>query len=109
MEIVADPKWPDYEKQGRLDLWSDETDSTFRASQPVTVSAEPRDTPLVSEKAVLDIGANTLVACTTTTNQHYLYEGCQLFQRFRNTTRHIGELPSKLEGGRDSSERIRRL
>ena len=38
LEIAGDPTWPNYEKQGRLDLWYDETDSTFRASQPVTVS-----------------------------------------------------------------------
>ncbi len=109
LEIAGDPNWPDYEKQGRLDLWYDETESTFRASQPVTVSDDVRATPLASEKAALDIGANNLVACTTTTGQHYLYEGRQLFQRFRNTTRHIAELQSKLEDGRYSSERIQRL
>ena len=53
LEIAGDPNWPDYEKQGRLDLWYDETDSTFRASQPVTVSDDARDTPLASEKAVI--------------------------------------------------------
>ena len=52
LEIAGDPNWPDYDKQGRLDLWYDETDSTFRASQPVTVSAETRATPLAAEKAV---------------------------------------------------------
>ena len=109
LEITGEPNWPDYQKQGRLELWYDEIDDTFRASQPVTVSADARDPPLASEKAALDIGANTLVACTTTTGQQYLYEGRQLFQRFRDTTRHIAELQSKLEDGRYSSERIRRL
>ncbi|GAA0283784.1 hypothetical protein GCM10009000_118470 [Halobacterium noricense] len=37
LEIAGNPNWPDYEKQGRLDLWYDETESTFRASQPVTI------------------------------------------------------------------------
>ena len=109
LEIVGDPNWPDYEDQGRLELWYDETDSTFRASQPVTVSADARDTPLASETAALDIGANNLVACTTTTGDRYLYEGRKLFQRFRETTREIARLQSKLEEGRYSSERIRRL
>jgi len=109
LEIAGDPNWPDYEKQGRLDLWYDETDSTFRASQPVTVSDDARETPLASETAALDIGANTLVACTTTTGEQYLYEGRELFQRFRETTREIARLQSKLEEGRYSSERIRRL
>jgi putative transposase len=109
LEIAGNPNWPDYEKQGRLDLWYDETDSTFRASQPVTVSDDTRDTPLADEKAALDIGANTLVACTTTTGEQYLYEGRGLFQRFRETTREIARLQSKLPEGRDSSERIRRL
>ena len=109
LEMAGDANWPDYEKQGRLDLWYDETDSTFRASQPVTVSDGARNTPLASEQAALDIGANNLVACTTTTGQQYLYEGCEFFQRFRETTRHIAELQSKLPKGRYSSERIRRL
>ena len=52
LEIVGDPNWPDYEDQSRLELWYDETDSTFRASQPVTVSDDARDTPLADEKAV---------------------------------------------------------
>jgi putative transposase len=108
LEIAGDPNWPDYEKQGRLDLWYDETDSTFRASQPVTVT-DTRETPLADEKAALDIGANNLVACTTTTGEQYLYEGRELFQRFRDTTREIARLQSKLPEGRYSSERIRRL
>ncbi len=109
LEIAGGPNWPDYEKQGRLDLWYDETDSTFRASQPVTVSEESRATPLADETAALDIGANNLVACTTTTGQQYLYDGRQLFQRFRKTTREIARLQSKLEDGQYSSKRIRRL
>ncbi|MDQ2049393.1 transposase [Natronolimnohabitans sp. A-GB9] len=109
LEIAGNPNWPDYEKQGRLDLWYDETGSTFRASQPVTVSDDIRDTPLADEKAALDIGANNLVACTTTTGEQYLYEGRELFQRFRETTREIARLQSKLEEDRYSSERIRRL
>jgi len=108
LEIVGDPNWPDYEKQGRLDLWYDETDCSFRASQPVTIT-DARDTPLADEKAALDIGANNLVACTTTTGEQYLYEGRELFQRFRETTREIARLQSKLREGRYSSERIRRL
>ena len=109
LEITGDPNWPEYEKQGRSDLWYDETDSTFRASQPVTVSDDARDTPLAAETAALDIGANNLVACTTTTGEQYLYEGRKLFQRFRETTREIARLQSKLQEGRYSSERIQRL
>jgi hypothetical protein len=75
----------------------------------VTVSDDARATPLADHKAALDIGANTLVACTTTTGEQYLYEGRQLFQRFRETTREIARLQSKLPEGRYSSERIRRL
>jgi len=109
LEIVGEPNWPDYEDQSRLELWYDETDSTFRASQPVTVPDETRDTPLADHKAALDIGANNLAACTTTTGQQYLYEGRELFQRFRETTREIARLQSKLREGRYSSKRIRRL
>ena len=52
LEIVGDPNWPEYEDQGRLELWYDETDSTFRASQPVTVT-DARVTPLADETAVI--------------------------------------------------------
>ncbi|WP_225336104.1 RNA-guided endonuclease InsQ/TnpB family protein [Halomicrobium urmianum] len=109
LEIAGDPNWPDYDKQGRLDLWYDETDNTFRASQPVTISDDARATPLADETAALDVGANNLVACTTTTGQQYLYDGRDLFDRFRETTREIARLQSKLEDGQYSSERIRRL
>jgi putative transposase len=109
LEIAGEPNWPDYEKQGRLDLWYDETDGTFRASQPVTVSDKTRATPLAAETAALDIGANNLVACTTTTGEQYLYEGRDLFARFRETTQEIARLQAKLEAGQHSSERIRRL
>ena len=75
----------------------------------MTVSSDARDTPLADHKAALDIGANNLVACTTTTGEQYLYEGRELFQRFRETTREIARLQSKLREGRYSSQRIRRL
>ena len=109
LEIVGKPNWPEYKDQSRLELWYDGTDDTFRASQPVTVSADAQATPLAAEKAALDIGANNLVACTTTTGEQYLYEGRDLFDRFRETTREIARLQSKLPEGRYSSERIRRL
>ena len=107
LEVVGDPNWPDYEQQGRLDLWYDETGNTFRASQPVTVSEQA--TPLADEKAALDIGANNLVACTTTTGQQFLYEGRELFEQFRATTQEIARLQSLLPEEQYSSQRIRRL
>jgi putative transposase len=55
------------------------------------------------------VGANNLVACTTTTGQQYLYEGRDLFDRFRETTEEVARLQSKLREGRYSSHRIRRL
>ncbi len=81
----------------------------FRASQPVTISEERRATPLADETAALDIGANSLVACTTTIGEQYLYEGRGLFERFRKTAREIARLQSKLPEEQDSSKRIRRL
>jgi putative transposase len=87
LEIVGEPNRPEYGDQGRLELWYDETDGTLRASQHVTVPEQA--SLLASEEAVLDIGANNLVACTTTTGQQYLYEGCKLFDRFRETAREI--------------------
>jgi putative transposase len=107
LEVAGDPKWEG--EQGRLELYYDEVDDTFRAIQPVTVPDSRRDSPLAEESAALDVGANNLVACTTTTGQQYCYEGRDLFARFRETTEEIARLQSKLREGRYSSRRIRRL
>ncbi|NGM71422.1 transposase [Natronolimnobius sp. AArcel1] len=107
LEVAGDPKWDG--KQGRLELYYDEPSDQFRAFQPVTVDNSRQDSPLADETAALDIGANNIVACTTTTGEQYLYEGRDLFERFRETTREIAQLQSKLREGRYSSNRIRRL
>jgi putative transposase len=109
LEIRGTPNWDEYDKQGRLELYYDETAQTFRAFQPVTIDNSQLAQPLASEEAALDIGANNLVACTTTTGQQYLYEGRDLFERFRETTRRIAELQSMLRDGRYSSKQIRSL
>jgi putative transposase len=107
LEVRGRPKWNG--EHGRLELYYDEMDDRFRAIQPVTTDTFRQDSPLASHEAALDIGANNLVACTTTTSQQYLYEGRELFERFRETTREIARLQSLLEEGRYSSHRIRRL
>ncbi|MBB6647872.1 RNA-guided endonuclease InsQ/TnpB family protein [Halobellus ruber] len=107
LEVIGDPKWEG--EQGRLELYYDEVDDTFRAIQSVTVPDSRRDSPIAEESAALDVGANNLVACTTTTGQQYLYEGRDLFARFRETTEEISRLQSKLREVRYSSRRIRRL
>jgi putative transposase len=107
LEVCGNPRWEG--EQGRLELYYDEVDDTFRAFQPVTVPDSRRDSSLAEESAALDVGANTLVACATTTGQQYCYEGRDLFARFRETTEEIARLQSKLREGRYSSRRIRRL
>ena len=107
LEVAGTPKWDG--KQGRLELYYDEALGQFRAFQPVTVDDSRLDSPLADETAALDIGANNIVACTTTTGQQYLYGGRDLFERFRETTREIARLQSKLRDGRYTSKRIRRL
>ena len=109
LEVRGDPNWKEYQKQGRVELFYDEQAQSFRAFQPVTIDDSRLAQPLASEEAALDIGANNLVACTTTTGQQYLYEGHNLFGRFRETTGEIARLQSLLEDGRYSSHRIRRL
>jgi len=64
----------------------DEVSDTFRAFQPVTVPDSRLDSPLASHEAALDVGANNLVACSTTTGNQYIYDGRELFGRFRETT-----------------------
>ncbi len=107
LEVTGVPKWEG--EQGRLELYYDEVGDTFRALQPVTVPDSRQDSPVADESAALDVGANNLVACTTTTDQQYLYEGRDLFTRFHETTEEIARLQSKLREGRYSSRRIRHL
>lgn len=107
LEVRGNPHWRG--EPGRLSLKSDEASNTFRAFQPVTVPDSVRDLPLAANAAALDVGANNLVACTTTTGRQYLYEGRALFEVFRKTTEEIARLRSKLPDDRESSKRIRRL
>ena len=125
LEVRGNPKWDG--KQGRLELEYDEVSDTFRAFQPVTVpdsrldsrkleefpevenGSRFRNSPLASHEAALDVGANNLVACSTTAGNQYLYDGRELFGRFRETTDEIARLQSKLRKGRYSSKRIQRL
>ena len=107
LEACGDPKWDG--EQGRLELVYDETRDTFRALQPVTVPDSRRDSPLASREAALDVGANNLVACTTTTGQQFLYEGRSLFERFRGMTEEIAHYQSQLDDQRRTSTRIDRL
>ena len=109
LEVRGEPNWKEYDKQGRLELFWDENAQTFRAFQPVTIDNSRLAQPLADETAALDIGANNLVACTTTTGTQLLYEGRGLFDRFRETTREIGRLQALLDDGRYSSHRIRSL
>ena len=109
LKVKGEPNWKTYEKQGRLELYYDEQAQTFRAFQPITVDDSRLAQPLASEEAALDIGANNLVACTTTNGKKYLYEGRSLFNRFRETTREIARLQSLLDEKQYSSHRIRRL
>ena len=89
-----------------MELYYDDVSETFRAFQPVTIDNSRLAQPLADETAALDIGANNIVACTVSTGEQYLYEGRDLFERFRETTQRIAELQSKLEDGRYSSKRI---
>lgn len=109
LEVRGKPRWDG--KQCQLEIQYDEQRDQFRAYQPVEVAdSHPRlGTPLADETAALDIGANNLVACTTTTGTQYLYAGRDQFERFRATTREIARLQSKLPAHRYSSKRIRRL
>ncbi len=109
LEVWGEPNWKEYDKQGRLELFWDENAQTFRAFQPVTIDTSRLAQPLADETAALDIGANNLVACATTTGTQLLYEGRDLFERFRETTRETARLQSLLDNGRDSSNRIRSL
>jgi len=107
LEVSGNAKWDG--EQGRLELVYDELADTFRAYQPVTIDDSRLDSPLASEEAALDVGANNLVACTSTTGSQLLYDGRELFEEFRETTEQIAYYQSRLENQRTSSNRIDRL
>jgi putative transposase len=107
LDVRGRPTWSG--DQGRLELYYDELSDRFRAFQPVTVDDSRQDSPLADETAALDIGANNIVACITTSGEQYLYEGRDLFERFRKSIEEIARLQSLLEDGRYISKQIRRL
>jgi len=107
LEVAGDPKWRG--EQNRLELVYDETTDSFRAYQPLTVPDSRLDSPLADHSAALDVGANNLVACTTTTGSQLLYDGRDLFDEFRDTTEQIAYYQSLLENQRKTSKRIDRL
>lgn len=120
LEIRGDPVWDG--EHCRLEIKYDEDADTYRAFQTVKVTHDDLSAPLAatepesastsddrSEEAALDIGANNLVACTTTTGHQRLYDGTAPFEQFRDTTMEIARLQSKLPPGIHSSKRIRKL
>lgn len=112
LEARGNPRWTG--KQGRLGLVYDRDAESFRARQPVKNATRRRESlaPVSSDDdtvAALDIGANNLVAVTTTRGNQRLYHGRPSFRRFHRTTERIATLQSRLESGTESSRRIRRL
>jgi putative transposase len=104
--VRGDPHWQG--DQGRLHL-TDDVDETYRAYQPVTVPERERATPTGADVAALDIGANVLVACTTTAGDQYWYNGQGPFRQFRETSKRIADAKAKLPEGQHTSKRIKRL
>ena len=107
LEVGGTPKWQG--KQGRLELYYDETTEHYRARQVVTVDSSPQEPPQDEESAALDIGVNNLVACTVSTGEQYLYQGQAVFEEFHEVTEQIAYYSSKLDDQRQSSNRINRL
>nr|WP_290812743.1 transposase [Halovivax sp.] len=112
LEARGNPRWDG--EQGRLELVYDRCSDSFRARQPVKNARRRRDESLATASsdenaiAALDIGANNLVAVTTTRGDRRLYHGRPQFRRFRRTTEQIAELQSDLESSDRTSRRIRR-
>jgi len=105
--VRGDPHWQG--KQGRLHITYDDVDETYRAHQPVTVHEDELDTTTGTAVAALDIGANVLVACTTTTGDQCYYSGEEPFRQFRETTGRIADAQAKLPADQRTSTRIKRL
>lgn len=93
----------------------DKSAKAFRARQPVSDAVLRRDDSLATTSgdedvvAALDIGANNLVAATTSAGQQHLYHARPEYKRFCRTTEQIADLQEDLEYGTWSSQRIREL
>jgi putative transposase len=105
--VRGEPRWDG--EQGYLHLSYDDVTDTYRAHQPVSVPDEAQETPTGTDVAALDIGANILVACTTTAGDQYCYSGQEPFRQFRDTTERIADAKAKLPAGQHTSKRIQRL
>ncbi|WP_282350687.1 RNA-guided endonuclease InsQ/TnpB family protein [Haloferax volcanii] len=107
LPVRGKPKWRG--DSGRLEISYDSVEETYRVHQSVTVDDVTEHRTDDSEAAALDLGANVLVACTTTTGEQYLYSGHHPFEQFRETTNAIASAQAKLPDGQHTSRRIRRL
>nr|WP_241692798.1 transposase [Haloarcula salina] len=107
LEVRGEPHWNG--DSGRVTIEYDELTETFPGYQSVTVPEDQQDAPLAQQTVAIDIGINTLAACTTTTGQQYRYDGIEIFEQFRETTEYIADLESKLPDDRSCSRRIKRL
>lgn len=113
LEARGNPPWTG--KQGRLEVVFDRNAEAFRVRHPVSDATRRRDEQLAATSsdegavAALDIGANNLVAATTSTGQQRCYHGRPQFVRFRETTEHIATLQKRLAQDEWSSRRIRIL
>ena len=113
LEVRGDPRWRG--KQGRLELVYERDTDSFRAYQPVNDAVRRRKQPLATassdddEVAALDIGANNLVAVTTTRGAQRLYHGRPQFHRFHRTTKRIAKLQSLLGPDEWTSRQLRQL
>lgn len=108
--IRGNPKWEG--KGGRLELVYDRTTESFTAHQPVTFLAETTRAADSSDEecvAAVDVGANNLVAVTTTTGHQRVFHARPLFERFHQYTERIAELQAKLPDGKYSSRLIETL
>lgn len=114
--VKGNPHWTG--KQGRLELSYDRNTESFTAKQPVTTLHETvtatqpslaTDSSDEEHVAAVDVGANNLVAVTTTTGHQRLYHGRPLFEQFHELTEQIAYLQSLLDDESYSSKRIQSL
>lgn len=116
LEIRGEPKWRG--EQGQLQIQYDTVREQFTAIRSLTVPDNSTvsvsntctsSTVSGAEEAAVDLGANNLAAITTTTGRQYLYEGRDLFEKFREQTKEIAEHQQGLPPGKSWSMRAATL
>lgn len=119
LEVRGNPRW--HGDDSRLELVHDEAADRLRVKHPVRIRPDHLEeqrldafthtlTPEnATHSAAIDVGANNTLGIVTTQGDTAVFHARPEYQRFRQYSRRIAELQSRLPDDRYTSRRIQRL